>query len=243
MGLESKMIDKAISAAMLAELKQCFMEAYDDNKDGRIEIYELAQLLPMEENFLLLFRVDNPLESSVEFMRLWKKYDKDHSGFIEADELRQFLKDLLGESHKEVSEEKLVEYTSIMVSYIGVGKSGYSRTLLPVKENFLSRQVFKGPTNLSKDDIQRVFSMYDRDNNGVIEEEEIHGFLKDLLEMAKEDYDTGDLAQFKDVIMQADINHDGKISRSELTMVLMALAKRGAEEAAAGKPPQPAASS
>lgn len=93
---------------MFAELKECFMEAYDDNKDGKIEIREvrkqtptlknisnflliawqifnylndlfwkivninlqLAQLLPLEESFLLLFRFDNPLESSVEFMKV-----------------------------------------------------------------------------------------------------------------------------------------------------------------------------
>lgn len=30
----------------------------------------MAQLLPMEENFLLLFRFHNPLESSVEFMKV-----------------------------------------------------------------------------------------------------------------------------------------------------------------------------
>lgn len=85
---------------MLLELRQCFMEAYDDNQDGKIDIREvilicfdiivylsavlarwlivfvpacfaqLAQLLPMEENFLLLFRFDNPLDSSVEFMKV-----------------------------------------------------------------------------------------------------------------------------------------------------------------------------
>ena len=27
---------------MLAELKECFMEAYDDNQDGRIEIREVS---------------------------------------------------------------------------------------------------------------------------------------------------------------------------------------------------------
>ncbi|KAJ4428882.1 hypothetical protein ANN_25875 [Periplaneta americana] len=48
----------------------------------------LAQLLPMEENFLLLFRFDNPLESSVEFMKIWREYDTDGSGYIEADELK-----------------------------------------------------------------------------------------------------------------------------------------------------------
>lgn len=61
----------------------------------------------MEENFLLLFRFDNPLESSVEFMKvtsgcgsfklkqtnlaffqIWREYDTDGSGYIEADELK-----------------------------------------------------------------------------------------------------------------------------------------------------------
>lgn len=73
---------------MLDELKSCFLEAYDDNQDGKIDIRELAQLLPMEENFLLLFRFDNPLESSVEFMKIWREYDSDNSGYIEADELK-----------------------------------------------------------------------------------------------------------------------------------------------------------
>lgn len=73
---------------------------------------QLAQLLPMEENFLLLFRFDNPLDSSVEFMKvicigtewnlvllssmkpfvqLWHQYDTDGSGSIEADELKVIL--------------------------------------------------------------------------------------------------------------------------------------------------------
>ena len=59
-----------VSDEVFAELKSSFMEVYDDNKDGKIDIREMAQLLPMEENFLLLFRFDNPLESSVEFMKV-----------------------------------------------------------------------------------------------------------------------------------------------------------------------------
>ena len=60
---------------VFGELKSSFMEVYDDNKDGKIDIREMAQLLPMEENFLLLFRFDNPLESSVEFMKV--QYSED----------------------------------------------------------------------------------------------------------------------------------------------------------------------
>ncbi|KAG8326601.1 Calbindin-32 [Homalodisca vitripennis] len=117
---------QAVSDAMLVELKQCFMEAYDDNQDGKIDIRELAQLLPMEENFLLLFRFDNPLESSVEFMKIWREYDTDGSGYIEADELKNFLRDLLKEAKKinDVSEDKLIEYTDTMLQVFDANKDG-----------------------------------------------------------------------------------------------------------------------
>lgn len=49
------------------------MDAYDNNHDGRIDIRELAQLLPLEESFKLLFKFENQVDSSVEFMRVsWR---------------------------------------------------------------------------------------------------------------------------------------------------------------------------
>lgn len=223
-----------VSAKELAELKANFMEAYDDNKDGKIEIRELAQLLPMEENFLLLFRFDNPLESSVEFMKLWKQYDKDHSGYIEADELKNFLRDLLKDARKsqDVTEDQLIEYTDTMLQVFDSNKDGKLQLsemakLLPVKENFLTRQIFKGSTHITKEDIESVFALYDRDSSGTIENEELAGFLKDLLSLAKKDYDSADLTEFKETIMKGcDTNRDGKISKKELTMVLMALSEQ-----------------
>lgn len=229
---------EVVSDAMLAELKQCFLEAYDDNQDGKIEIRELAQLLPMEENFLLLFRFDNPLDSSVEFMKLWHQYDTDNSGYIEADELKNFLRDLLQEAKKsqEVTEDQLISYTDTMLQVFDANKDGKLQLsemakLLPVKENFLTRQVFRGSTKLTKEDIERVFSLYDRDGNGTIENEELRGFLKDLLELVKKDYDTKDLADFEETILKGcDFNRDGKISKKELTMILLALSKQSSED-------------
>ncbi|CAG0912211.1 unnamed protein product [Notodromas monacha] len=230
---------EAVSDSMLAELKECFMEAYDDNQDGKIDIRELAQLLPMEQNFLLLFRFDNPLDSSVEFMKIWREYDKDNSGYIEADELKSFLRDLLREAKKinEVSEDKLIEYTDTILQVFDANKDGKLQLsemakLLPVKENFLCRQ---GASKLTKEDIERVFALYDRDNNGTIENEELGGFLKDLLELAKKDYDAQDLSDFRESIMRGcDFNQDGKINKKELTMILLALAKANEEEEAMG---------
>jgi len=229
-------ISAQVSDKDLAELKKSFMEAYDDNKDGKIEIRELAQLLPMEENFLLLFRFDNPLESSVEFMKIWTTYDSDHSGFIEADELKNFLRDILKGASKsqEVTEDNLIEYTSTMLNVFDSNKDGKLQLsemakLLPVKENFLTRQIFKGPASINKEDIDSVFALYDRDTSGTIENEELSGFLKDLLSLAKKDYDSSDLTDFEQTIMKGcDTNRDGKISRKELTMILMALSQNDA---------------
>lgn len=222
----------------LTQLKSCFMEAYDENQDGKIEIRELAQLLPMEENFLLLFRFDNPLDSSVEFMKIWREYDSDNSGYIEADELKNFLRDLLREAKKinDVSEDKLIEYTDTMLQIFDANKDGRLQLsemakLLPVKENFLCRQIFKGAAKLTKEDIEKVFSLYDRDNNGTIENEELRGFLKDLLELVKKDYDAQDLNDFEDTILRGvGYDADGKISRKELTMILLTLAKLPPED-------------
>ena len=90
--------------------------------------------------------------------------------------------------------------------------------------------LLQGSSKLTKDDIERVFALYDRDGNGTIENEELRGFLKDLLELVKKDYDTTDLADFEDTIMKGcDFNRDGKISKKELTMILLALSKQADE--------------
>lgn len=54
----------------MLELKKAFMDAYDNNRDGRIDIRELAQLLPIEESFKLVFNFENKVNSSVDFMRV-----------------------------------------------------------------------------------------------------------------------------------------------------------------------------
>ncbi|KAH8862835.1 Calbindin-32 [Schistosoma japonicum] len=67
-----------------------------------------------------------------------------------------------------------------------------------------------------------AFILLQQDANGTIEDEELSGFLKDLLELAQEDYDEADLEFFKKVILnQWDVNNDGKINRDELKMMLM----------------------
>ncbi|KAH3771770.1 calbindin-32-like isoform X2 [Dreissena polymorpha] len=231
---------EVVSEMALKDAKKLVLNAFDENNDGRIDIAELAQILPMEQNFLLLFRRDYPLESSVEFMRIWREYDSDHSGYIEADELKNFLQDLLKQSNKdiEVTEEELIVYADTMLQLFDRNKDGKLQLsemakLLPVKENFLCRPIFKGCSKLNSDDIDRVFNLYDVDHNGYIENDELHGFLKDLMELVEDDYDADDLLDCQKILLdKCDLNRDGKINKEELTMVLTSCNKSSTVEEA-----------
>ncbi|CAJ1057502.1 calbindin 2a [Xyrichtys novacula] len=104
-----------------------FMQKFDKNKDGRIEMSELAQILPTEENFLLCFR--QFVSSSAEFMAAWRRYDTDRSGYIEANELKGFLSDLLQKANRHYDDQKLQEYTQTILRMFdlnGDGKLGLS---------------------------------------------------------------------------------------------------------------------
>lgn len=49
-------------------------------------------------------------------MKVWKQFDADCSGYIEADELKQFIKALLTKRQgTNITEEKLIEYTDTIV--------------------------------------------------------------------------------------------------------------------------------
>ncbi|KAG9509678.1 Calbindin-32, partial [Fragariocoptes setiger] len=178
-----------INETVLQDLKKAFMDAYDNNKDGRIDIRELAQLLPLDESFMLLFRFENQVDSNVEFMRIWAKYDTDSSGYIDSDELKNFLRDLLFKANKSnVTEDKLEEYTQTLLKIFDQNRDGKLQLsemtrLLMVKQNFLQCSgIFRGSRKLTKQDIESIFNLYDTDHNGIIENEELKGFIKDIMD-------------------------------------------------------------
>ncbi|KAI3371649.1 hypothetical protein L3Q82_024212, partial [Scortum barcoo] len=162
-----------------------FMQKFDKNKDGRIEMSELAQILPTEENFLLCFR--QFLSSSAEFMAAWRRYDTDRSGYIEANELKGFLSDLLEKANRHYDDQKLQEYTQTILRMFdlnGDGKLGLSEMarLLPVQENFLLK--FEG-VKLTTEQFNAIFAYYDKDGNGYIDEHELDDLLVDLYQKNK----------------------------------------------------------
>ncbi|KAF8563917.1 hypothetical protein P879_06500 [Paragonimus westermani] len=161
---------------------------------------------------------------------VWKEFDKDHSGYIEADELKDFLTLLIGQSTTadEAFEETLMEYTDSILKLFDHNCDGKLQLsemarLLPVEENFLCRPIFRRAGRITAKDVDEVFALYDTDNNGTIEDDELSGFFKDLLELVYEDYNEDDLDYTKSVILQSwDVNRDGKINLEEMRMLLLA---------------------
>ncbi|XP_029465096.1 calretinin [Rhinatrema bivittatum] len=195
-----------------------FMKKYDKNSDGRIEMAELAQILPTEENFLLCFR--QHVGSSSEFMEAWRKYDTDRSGYIEANELKDFLSDLLKKANRPYDDKKLLEYTQTILRMFdlnGDGKlclSEMSR-LLPVQENFLLK--FQG-MKLSSDEFNSIFAFYDKDGNGYIDDNELDALLKDFFEKNKKEVNIQSLTNYRKSIMS--LSDGGKLYRTELEIAM-----------------------
>ncbi|XP_056381383.1 calretinin isoform X1 [Hyla sarda] len=206
------------SSINIGEKLKEFMQKYDKNADGRIEMSELAQILPTEENFLLCFR--QHAGSSTEFMEAWRKYDTDRSGYIEANELKGFLSDLLKKANRPFDEKKLHEYTQTILRMFdlnGDGKlclSEMSR-LLPVQENFLLK--FQG-MKLSCEEFNSVFNFYDKDRNGYIDEHELDALLKDFFDKNKKEVNIQSLTGYRQSIMS--LCDGGRLYRKELEIVL-----------------------
>jgi Ca2+-binding EF-hand superfamily protein len=219
--------DKDITKDVLSKVRKEFMEKYDLNKDDKIEIRELSHLLPMEENFLLLFRRDNMLDNSQEFMKIWRKYDQNGNGYIEKDELEDFITQLFKAHKKEIPKTTISEYADVIMKLFDVNGDGQLQIseltkLLPVKENLLEAKSLKLDHKITIKDLDEIFTTYDRDGSGAIDGLELEGFLKDLFALTHQTYHITDLATFKKSVMDAcDTNKDGNLQRDELTVVML----------------------
>nr|VZI18841.1 unnamed protein product [Spirometra erinaceieuropaei] len=216
-----------VSETMFESLKSEFMDAYDVDGDGRINISEMVEVLPSDESFVAIFCNEVPLSSSVEFIRIWHKFDANNDGYIGADELVNFLNHLFSGSKKDVSPEKVQQYADTIIELFDKNKdrrlqlSEMSR-LLRVKENFLAKPLMKNSRLLCSRELQNIFKNYDRDGNGWLDEDELDGLLKDFLEASGQDCEQETLITMRKRLLDTlDEDGDGKIGIEELRTLLI----------------------
>ncbi|XP_039766515.1 secretagogin isoform X2 [Ornithorhynchus anatinus] len=193
----------------LQKIKDQFMATYDVSADGRLQIQELANMvLPEDENFLLLFRRETPLDNSVEFMQ-------------------DFLRDLLLKHKKAISAAKLENYTDTMMKIFDKNKDGRLdlndlARILALQENFLLQfQMDACTTEERKRDFEKIFAHYDVSQTGALEGPEVDGFVKDMMELVKPSISGVDLDKFREILLRhCDVNKDGKIQKTELALCL-----------------------
>ncbi|KAK1896225.1 Secretagogin [Dissostichus eleginoides] len=204
------------------------MSAYDVTADGKLQIQELANMiLPEDENFLLIFRREAAMDNSVDFMKIWRKYDVDCSGYISARELKAFLKDLFQNHQKEVSSDKLEEYTDTMMKIFDKSKDGSLdlndlARILALEDNFLLQfQMEACGKEERKRDFTKIFEHYDVSKTGALEGAEVDGFVKDMMGLVRPNLTGPELDKLRGVLLRhCDVNKDGKIQMNELALCL-----------------------
>uniref|UniRef100_A0A8C9VHT0 Secretagogin n=1 Tax=Scleropages formosus TaxID=113540 RepID=A0A8C9VHT0_SCLFO len=205
------------------QLKKRFLPTYDAVADGHLQIEELANMmLPEDENFLLLFRRETPLDNSVEFMRIWRNYDADSSGYISAVELKSFLQDLFHQHKKVVSLSKLEEYTDAIMKMFDKNKDGRLDLNDLARYRLYTALLFQACSQEDRRrDFEAIFAHYDVSKTGALEGPEVDGFVKDMMELVKPSISGADLDKFRQVLLgHCDVNRDGKIQKNELALCL-----------------------
>ncbi|XP_051729104.1 secretagogin-like [Ctenopharyngodon idella] len=216
------------SKQQVQKVREMILSSCDVTGDGRLPMEQLAAaVLPEEENFLLLFRREAPLENSVEFMRIWRRYDADSSGYISAAELKSFLRDLFHQHNRQITTDRLEEYTDTMMKMFDKNQDGRldlndMARILALKENFLQKFEMQACSQEDRQrDFEKIFAHYDVSNTGALEGAEVDGFVKDMMELVKPSLTGTDLDKFRQALLgHCDLNGDGKIQKNELALCL-----------------------
>uniref|UniRef100_A0A669DZ34 Secretagogin, EF-hand calcium binding protein n=1 Tax=Oreochromis niloticus TaxID=8128 RepID=A0A669DZ34_ORENI len=187
-------------------LKKRFMSAYDVTADGKLQIQELAHMiLPEDENFLLVFRRENPLDNTVEFMTVRSKITHERLRFS------CFLK------HPVILQMKIFDKNKD-----GRLDLNDLARILALEENFLLQfRMDACSKEERKRDFEKIFNHYDVSKTGALEGPEVDGFVKDMMGLVRPNITGPELDKLRAVLLRhCDVNKDGKIQRNELALCL-----------------------
>ncbi|XP_061445861.1 secretagogin isoform X3 [Rhineura floridana] len=117
---------KNISKAKLQEYTDTMMKLFDRNKDGRLDLNDLARILALQENFLLQFKMDacSTEERKRDFEKIFAHYDVSKTGALEGPEVDGFVKDMMELVKPSISGTDLDKFRQILLRHCDVNKDG-----------------------------------------------------------------------------------------------------------------------
>ncbi|XP_027458651.1 secretagogin isoform X5 [Zalophus californianus] len=102
------------------------MKIFDKNKDGRLDLNDLARILALQENFLLQFKMDacSTEERKRDFEKIFAHYDVSRTGALEGPEVDGFVKDMMELVQPSISGLELDKFREILLRHCDVNKDG-----------------------------------------------------------------------------------------------------------------------
>uniref|UniRef100_A0A674DB51 Calbindin n=1 Tax=Salmo trutta TaxID=8032 RepID=A0A674DB51_SALTR len=213
----------------LTDQMKAFVQEYEKNTDAKIGIVELVQILPTEENFLLFFR--QQLKSCAEFIRVYTYHSKN---IVYTASLSNNFENSVAKWLQQIAPYSIVLHFLFCRDLIRLffflfqlkifdsnhdGKLCLAEMarLLPDEENFLLK--FQN-VKMVRREFNKIFELYDQDENGYMDENELDALLKDLCEKNKKVLEVNKIPTYKTAIMA--LSDGGKLYRTELALVLCA---------------------
>ncbi|XP_048577187.1 calbindin-32 [Nematostella vectensis] len=202
------------------KFKEVFLKEY--LKDKKIDIQELAAILPHDEGLEVKFRANDKM-SSVEFMKIWNRYDVNREGSLSTEQLKGFINDSMkGQKLSSKNIGMLVKKTLDAVDKDRSGEVDLEEMAryLKVEDNFLREFNINPGQKLKQNDFSRIWDNYDQDGKGSIKGAELDALIRDVFaKIQGRSPEMDDIEKWKDIIMMfADADGDGAISKEELNI-------------------------
>jgi len=180
-----------------------------------------------DRNFLSQFKVQmsrGRTLNSVEFMKIWCHYDKDESGYLDVREFESFISDFI--RHKGgipapgiVGDLRKALLETCDSNHNGKIELAEFSNMLPVEENFMAQ--FEQRSKFSRSNFNAVFNHYDPDGNGFIEGQELLALIRDIMTKTGKNVSQKEIQDYRVAVLRVfDKNSDGRLSRSELGLLL-----------------------
>ncbi|XP_016111151.1 secretagogin-like, partial [Sinocyclocheilus grahami] len=117
---------KNIPSRKLDEYTNTMMSIFDKNKDGRLDLNDLARILALQDNFLLQFKMDasSQEERKRDFEKIFAHYDISKTGALEGPEVDGFVKDMTELVRPSIRGVDLDKLREVLLRHCDVNKDG-----------------------------------------------------------------------------------------------------------------------